>query len=201
LVRGARSYDDVRRSALALAREVVDSKLVGMVEVLGTDRVRMELETAEIGEPYEIRCCARHDLVGAAPRRKADRDDLDPWRPRDGCAFLIKEAGVDPVRIADQHVRSAPCAAQRAFRDHDVVADEIELRVTAAREENLVRVRDRNLAINRDHELVLGFHRAHRASVVVDRAPGGFVPARFLSPFGGGAIVTTFARHQGPSSA
>ena len=41
----------------------VDPQLVGMLQILGTYGVRMQLEAREVGEPGECRGIAWHDLL------------------------------------------------------------------------------------------------------------------------------------------
>ena len=48
----------------------VDAQLVGMLEVLGAHRVRVQLQAGEVREPGERRGVARHDLLGRAPDGK-----------------------------------------------------------------------------------------------------------------------------------
>ena len=60
----------------------IHAQLVGMVEIVGAHRVRMQLEAGEVGHPQQRGGIARHDLVGAAAGRKAQRHHLDPRRAR-----------------------------------------------------------------------------------------------------------------------
>ena len=115
-----------------------------MIEVFGAHRVRVQLETSEVREPGERRRVARHDLLRDAARREAQLDHIDPGRAALGRALLIEVLAFDAVGIAHEHVRAAAGAAQRSFRDGDVVAREVELGVLRLREQHLVRVRDRD---------------------------------------------------------
>ena len=66
----------------------VDAQLVGTIEIVGTDRVGVQLET-RAGWPADKRPRrSRHHFFGAAPDGEAQRHDLDPrqgrldrWRP------------------------------------------------------------------------------------------------------------------------
>ena len=118
----------------------------------------MQLEAGKVGEPDERGGVARHHLLGAAPRWETERHDLDPRWPRRGRALLIEEFAVDAVRVAHEHVRPAASAAQRAVGHRDVVAREVELRVFGLGEEDLARVRDRDLAAVDDERLSLLLH-------------------------------------------
>ena len=58
----------------------IDAQLVGMIEIVGAHRMRVQLEAGEVGHPRERRGIARHDFLRGAAGRKAQRDDLDPRR-------------------------------------------------------------------------------------------------------------------------
>ena len=124
----------------------IDAQLVGMIEIVGAHRMRVQLEAGEVRHPGERRGVARHDLFRAAARGKAQRHDLDPRRPRCRRALLIEELAVDAVGIAHEHVGPAAGAAQRAVGHREVVAREVELRVARLRKQHLARIRDRDLA-------------------------------------------------------
>src|SRR5688572_22824661 len=115
-----------------------------MIEIFGTHRMRMQLQTSEVREPGERRDIAWHDLLRDVARREPERDHIDPWRPALGRALLIEVLAFDAVGIAHEHVRSSASAAQRSVRYGDVVASEVELGVLRLREQQLVRVRDRD---------------------------------------------------------
>ena len=116
-----------------------------MIQVFGPDRMRVQLEAGEVGHPHERGRVTRHDLFGGAAGRKPQRDRLDVLRTRRGRALLIEELAGDPVRIADQHVRPAARRAQGAVGHRDVVARQIEFRVTGLGEQHLARVRDHDV--------------------------------------------------------
>jgi len=84
----------------------VDAQLVGMIEVVRADRVRMQLEAGQVCHPHERGGVARHDFFRRPARRKFQRDDLDPRRTRLGRALLVEELAVDAVRIPHEHVRA-----------------------------------------------------------------------------------------------
>ena len=127
----------------------IDAHLVGMVEVVGAHRVRVQLEARQVGHPDERGRLARHHLLGRAAGRKAQLDHLDPRRARLRRALLVEELAVDAVGIADQHVGPAAGALQRAIGHGEVVARQIQLGVTGLGEQHLPRVRDRHLAVCR----------------------------------------------------
>ncbi len=127
-------------------RVEVDAQFVGMLEVLGANRVRVQLEAGKIGEPGEGRRITRNDLVGRAPRRKAQFDHLDPGRPALGRPLLIEVLATDAVRVAHEHVGTAARATQRPFGHRKVIAHQVELGVLRLGEQHLVGVRDGNFA-------------------------------------------------------
>ena len=138
-----------------------------MIEILGAHRMRVQLEAGEIGHPRERRRVARHDFFGGAARRKLQRDDFDPRRPRLRRPLLEEELAVDAVRIADEHVRPAASAAQRAVGDREVVANEIQLGYAGARKQDLARIRYRNLPAIDDQPFV--FFVAHAQGYLANR--------------------------------
>jgi hypothetical protein len=95
----------------------IDAELVGMIEILGAHRVRMELETGEVGHPQQVRRGAGHDLLRCAARRKLQRGHLDPGGAGLRGALLVEELLPNPVRVAHQHVRASAGAAQRTVGD------------------------------------------------------------------------------------
>src|SRR6185436_9970764 len=143
-------------------RVEVDAQPVGMVEVFGTYRVRVQLEAGEVRHPGERRGIARHHLVGRAARGEAQLDHLDPLGAHLRRALLIEELAVDPVRVAHQHVGPAAGAAQGALRYREVVAHEVELGVLRLRKENLGGIRDRDLAAADLQDLALRAGGARR---------------------------------------
>ena len=109
-------------------RVEVDAQLVGVLEIAGADRVRVQVDAAEVHHPGELRGVADHDLLGGAARGEAQLHHLDPRRPRRGRALLVEELALGPVDVALQRHRAIAHAAQRAVGDGEVVADELELR-------------------------------------------------------------------------
>ena len=74
---------DVRGSVVprhAGHRVEVDPQLVGMVEVLGPDRVRVEVDAAEVGDPGEPGRVVEDDLVGRPAGRERQRRGPDASR-------------------------------------------------------------------------------------------------------------------------
>ena len=137
-------------------RVEVDPELVGMVEVVGADRVRVEVDAAEVDHPSERRRVVDHDLVGGSAGREGELDGPDEGRELVRGALLEEEVAGRAVREALERHRPAAGAAQRAVGDREVVADEVELGDGPAgrvREEDLVRVGDRDLVAVDDEDL------------------------------------------------
>ena len=131
-------------------------QLVGMVEVVGANRMRVQLETGEVSHPDEGGSVARHHLFCRPTRWKRQRDHLDPWWSRLRRALLKEEIALDAVRIAHEDVGSAARALQRSWRDGDVIARQIELCVAGLRKQHLVRIRDRDPATRNSETLLIG---------------------------------------------
>ena len=50
----------------------VDPQLVGVVQVVSADRVRIEVDAAQVDDPGQTRCLIDDDLVGRAAGRKGE---------------------------------------------------------------------------------------------------------------------------------
>ena len=109
-----------------------------MVEVVGADRVRVEVDAAEVDDPGEAGRVVDDDLVGGPPRRERQRRRPDPVGPVVRGALLEERLLLGAVDEALERHRPAADAGQRAVGDREVVADEVELRVAGLREVDLV---------------------------------------------------------------
>ena len=65
----------------AAHRVEVDPELVRVVEVVGPDRVRVQVDAAQVDHPGELGRVADDDLAGRAARGEAELDDLYPLGP------------------------------------------------------------------------------------------------------------------------
>ncbi len=124
----------------------VHAQLVGMIQILGADRMRVQIDAAQVHDPRELRRIADHDLVRRPSRGEAELDGLDPVRLRGGRAFLEEERALGAVDEPLQGHRAIRDAPERPVADRQVVADQVELRLPDRWEEDLVGVRDRHLA-------------------------------------------------------
>ncbi len=137
-------------------RVEVNAQLVGMVEILRTHRVRVQLETCEVGHPGESGGISWHHLFGGTSGREAEGHDLDPGWPRLWRTLLIKELTFDAVWVAHEHVGPPARRAEGTVRHCEIVADEIHLGVARLREQHFPGVRDCYFAETNDYEFLLG---------------------------------------------
>jgi hypothetical protein len=141
----------------------IDAQLVGMLEVVGAHRVRIEINASQVHDPQKLRRIAHDDLPRRPTRWKAELDRFDPLGPPLRGALLEERLTQSPIHVALEHDRPPRDATQRAVGDRRVVPREVELRVASLREERLVGTRDHHLATrDRQHGLAL---RSHRDSV------------------------------------
>jgi hypothetical protein len=146
-----------------------------VVEVGRVNGVRVQLETAEVDHPGQLRRVTQDDLVGRAPGRVAQLGRLDPAGPVGRRALLKKRLAVDAVDVALHRHRPAPGPAQRAVGHGQVVAHDVELRVAGLREIDLVGAGDAHLAPGRLDDLLARAHgrtlRQRYDSSPVERLP------------------------------
>ena len=98
----------------ARPRIEIDAQLVGMIEIAGAHRVRMQLDAAEVDDPREAGRVVDDDLLGGAPRRKRQRHRAQPRRPVVGRALLIEGLALGAVDEALEHDRPIADAGERA---------------------------------------------------------------------------------------
>ena len=139
-------------------RVEVDPQLVGMVEVVGADRVRVEVEAAEVGDPGEARRGVEHDLVGRPARGERQRRGPDERRVVLGRALLEERLLLGAVDEALERHRPPADADQRAVGDGEEVAHEVELGVPGLGEVELVGVADRDLTVADLQDLLPSWH-------------------------------------------
>jgi len=118
-----------------------------MIEIIGANCVRMQLDAAEVDDPGETGSVVDDDFVCGAPRRKRKRNDPQPVRPIVRRPLLIERLALSAVHESLEHVRSIANAANSALGDREVVPDDVELgKLDVAREIELVRIGDPDLA-------------------------------------------------------
>src|SRR2546430_383707 len=116
-----------------------------MLEIVGANRMRIQVDTSEIDDPRELRRIPYDDLFRRPTRREPQLHGFDPFRSSSRRALLEEEVAFDAVDVPLHRHRPAGHTAHRPVTDGDVVVDEIELRVPRARKEDLVWIRDRDL--------------------------------------------------------
>ena len=105
-----------------------------MVEVLGPDGMRVEVDAAEVDDPGEPGRIVDHDLVGRPAGREGQRGGPDPVGRVLRCPLLEERLARGAVDEPLQGHRPAAGPAQRAVRDGKVVVDQVELGVAGLRE-------------------------------------------------------------------
>ena len=131
-----------------------------MVEVVGPDRVRIEVDAAEVDDPGETRRVVDDDLVGGATRWERQGHRPQPVGRLSGRALLEERLARGAVDEALERHRPPAGAGQRARRDGEVELDEVELGRPDGLEEDFARVRDHDLAITEPEGLLLLRHGA-----------------------------------------
>src|SRR6202521_5911054 len=125
-----------------------------MIEILRAHRMRMQLETSEIGHPDQGRRVPRHDFLRAASRGKPYADHLHPWRPVLGRSLLKEKLAADAIRKPNHDVGTPAGSAQRTVRNKEVVTNEVELGMARLREERFFRAQLHHLTSDRAYEFL-----------------------------------------------
>ena len=119
----------------------VDAELVRVLDVAPPRRPGMEVDRREIGGPRDLRELGDAELVGGAARGEGDGRGLDPVGPVLRHALLVDRLALGAVRVPLQLRRPLVEHPHDALADGEVVLDEVELRLAARAEEDLVRIR------------------------------------------------------------
>ena len=162
---------------VAFARVEVDQQVVRPLDVLDARVPGVQLDAAEVDHPGERSGVVDDREDRRVPGRKLHELLADEVGVRRH-ALLVEEVAVDPVRVALHVERPAADVVQRARRDLEVVRDEVALRQPGLREEDLVRVRDRDLVAPDAHPASMK-GPGHPGPRETERA--GFEPATDLS--------------------
>ena len=127
------------------ARIEVDAQLVGVLEVARSDRVRVQVDAAEVDDPRQRGRVRDDHLVRGATRGKGEFDRRDERGQRCGGAFLEEELAAGAVRKALERHRPIPHPAQGPVGDREVVVHEVQLGDPGIRKEELGGVADGHL--------------------------------------------------------
>src|SRR6185437_7812483 len=145
-------------------RVQVDAQFVGMLEVVGDHRVRVEVDAAQVDRPGQAGRVMDDRLFRRSAARISKFGDVDPVGPLFRRALLEHGLLIDALDEAFQDHRPTGDSAQRAVGDRQVVVDQVELGVAgltiAIRKDHLVGMGDLNPASahvqrHRSHGLML----------------------------------------------
>ena len=126
----------------------VHAQLVGVVDVVGTHRPRIDLEAAQRGGPHDVRGVVHYGHQRVTAARERDRRDLNPLGRSLRQALLIEGALTaigDPGGEAVQDLGAIPAPGQRRVGHGRPVLNDLELRNGSpggVGEVDLLRVRD-----------------------------------------------------------
>ena len=139
-------------------RVQVHPQFVGVVHVLGPDRVWVEVDAAEVRDPGKPRRVIDDDLVGRPAGREGQGRRPDPVGSVVRGSLLEERLPSGAVHEPLERHGSATGAAQCTVRHGEVVLDEVQLGAARLREIDLPRVRDRDLAAVDPEDLLLRRH-------------------------------------------
>ena len=97
----------------------VHPQLVGMVQVVGADRVRVEVDAAEVVDPGQPRRVLDHDLVGGPAARERQFGRAQPLGRVVRGSLLEERLLGDAVDEPLERHRARADAGQRALGDGD----------------------------------------------------------------------------------
>ena len=84
----------------------IDAQLVGMVEIIRADGVRMQLDAAEVHDPGEAGDIIDDDFFRGATRGKGQRDGSQPLGPVVRRALLVERLFLGAIHEALEHERA-----------------------------------------------------------------------------------------------
>ncbi len=105
----------------------VDPQLIRMIQVARAHRMWMQLEASEVDDPRQSRRVVDDDFFRGASRWKRERDGAQPRGPIFRRALLIERLALGAIDVAFQYDGAIANSAQRAGRDREIVADQVEL--------------------------------------------------------------------------
>ncbi len=111
----------------ARSRVEVDAEFIGVVEIAGADRVRMQFHAAEIDDPGEAGGVIDDDFFGGAAGGEGEGRRAEPVGMVGGCALLVEGLGFGSVDEALEDDGAVANAEEGAGGDGLVVTDEVEL--------------------------------------------------------------------------
>src|ERR1700722_10983354 len=99
-----------------------------MIEIAGAHRMRMQLDASKVYNPRKSGAIIDDDFFRSAARRERERYRSQPRRAPGWCALLIEGLTFGAVDISLEDKRTVADSDQRARRDRQVVADQIQFR-------------------------------------------------------------------------
>ena len=126
-------------------RVQVDTQLVGVGEVVGADRMRVEVDAAEVDRPHQACRVVQHRLLGGRARGILQLRDVDVVGPLLGRSLLKDRLFGDALDEPLEDHRPVGHPPQRARSDIEVIANQVHLGDADVREDDLVGMRDRHL--------------------------------------------------------
>ena len=125
--RATSATSTIWRQSHARHRVEVDPQLVGVGEVVGAHRVRIEVDAAEVDRPHQAGGIVDDGLLGRGAGRVLQLGDVDEVRPLLGRPLLEDGLLGDALDEPLEDHRPVPHSAQRALGDGEVVVDQVEL--------------------------------------------------------------------------
>jgi len=118
-----------------------------MIEIAGAHRMRMQLDATEIDDPRKPRRVIDNDFFRSASRRERERYRSQPRGALRWCALLIERLTFGAIDVSLEDKRTIPDSGQRARRDRQIVANQVQFReLCLLREIQLARVSNTDLA-------------------------------------------------------
>ena len=121
----------------------------------------MKTQAGQVYGPDDVGHVGENERAGGGPVRRADDRGLQPLGRSLRNALLEERAALRAVREALHEGGPPAHSAHERLRDGEVVAQQVELRLRALREENLAWARNSD-ASPRDLEHVVLRHRRNR---------------------------------------
>src|SRR5262249_27099445 len=84
----------------------IDAQLVRVLEVLRADRMRVELDAAEIHDEGEAGRVVDYELLGGPSGREGEDRGAQPRRPLRGRTLLVEDRSLGAIDEALQHQRA-----------------------------------------------------------------------------------------------
>ena len=106
----------------------IDPQLVGMIEIAGAHRMRMQLDASKIDDPCKPGGVIDHDFFRSASRWKCERNRSQPRGALRRCSLLIERLAFGAVDVSLEDKGTVADSGERARCDRQVVANQIELR-------------------------------------------------------------------------